>query len=184
MSAAVQEKLMTGEELLHLPDDGYRYELVKGELIKMAPPGAWHGVLAVRLGISLGQYVQESKLGEVAVEAGYYLARDPDTVRGPDISFVSRERILPEGVPKGFWPFAPDLAVEIVSPSDTAEEVMTRVSDYLRAGTRLVWVVQPATKTVTEYRSFSQVRVLTEEDTLEGGEVLPGFACPVAEIFR
>ncbi|MGQ9626401.1 MAG: Uma2 family endonuclease [Anaerolineae bacterium] len=183
MSATVQEKLMTGEELLRLPDDGFRYELVKGELIKMAPPGAWHGALAVHLGSLLNQYVRARGLGVVTVEAGYYLARDPDTVRGPDVSFVSRARIPAEGIPKGFWPFAPDLAVEIVSPGDTAEEVMARVSDYLRAGTRLVWVVQPATKTVTEYRSFSQVRVLTEEDMLEGGEVLPGFVCQVAELF-
>ena len=183
MSAAVQEKLMTGEELLCLPDDGFRYELVKGELIKIAPPGWEHGILAARLATLLDQYVRAHGLGAVAVEAGYYLARDPDTVRGPDVSFVSRERIPPEGGPKGFWSGAPDLAVEIISPGDTAEEVMARVSDYLRAGTRLVWVVQPATKTVTEYRSFSQVRILTSEDILEGGEVLPGFFCPVAEIF-
>ena len=151
----------------------------------MSPAGARHGQIGMMLGIFLGQYVLKHNLGRIYTsDTGYYLARDPDTVRAPDVSFVSCERIPLEGPPEGFWPFAPDLAVGIVSSSDTAEEDMTRVSDYLWAGTRLVWVVQPATKTVTEYRSFSQVRVLTEEDTLEGGEVLPGFACPVAEIFR
>ncbi|MFB0545510.1 MAG: Uma2 family endonuclease [Anaerolineae bacterium] len=183
MAGQAEKTLMTAEELLRLPDDGFRYELVKGELVGMVPTGWEHGVIANRLGLLLGQHVYTHHLGAVAVEAGYCLGCRPDTVRAPDVSFVAQEHIPDTGGPKGFWKGAPDLAVEVISPSDTMDEVLTKVTDYLNAGTRLVWVVHPATKTVTEYRSLAQVRVLTADETLEGRDVVPGFKCRVGDLF-
>jgi Uma2 family endonuclease len=177
-------KILTAEELMDLPEDGFRYELVKGELVKMTPTGLRHGRIAMRLGSRLEQHASKHNLGSVyAAETGFLLASDPDTVRAPDASFVAAGRIPPEGEPDKFGPFAPDLAVEVISPSDRVVEVEEKVMEYLEAGTRLVWVVNPNAETVTEYRSLTQVRILTSDDVLEGGDVLPGFKCPVREIF-
>ncbi|MGQ9632305.1 MAG: Uma2 family endonuclease [bacterium] len=177
--------IMTAEELFKLPDDGYRHELVRGELITMTPTGGWHGAIAMRIGGYLNSYVSGNDLGVVCTaEAGFKLFEDPDTVRAPDISFVSRERIPREGIPEGFWPFAPDLAVEVISPSDRFEEVQMKVEDYLRAGTRMVWIVEPRTETVTVYRPPKSARILTSDDALEGEDVIPGFLCEVRNIFK
>ena len=175
--------LLTAEELFRLSADCC-YELVKGELYEMPPAGARHGSSAMRVGILLGAYVNANQLGEVfAAETGFILRRDPDTVRAPDASFVANDR-LPEGqLPLSFLELAPDLAVEVVSPGDTAREVQDKVEDWLRAGTRLVWTVYPATRSVNVYRSLEDVRVLSEDDTLEGDQVIPGFACKVRELF-
>ncbi len=176
--------LMTAEELLRLPDDGLRYELVKGELITMAPASPRHGRVAMQLGRLLANHVAEHQLGEVyAAESGFKLAQDPDTVRAPDLSFIVRERIPPREEQDGFWAIAPDLVAEVVSPYDTAQDVQTKVVEWLAAGVRLVWVVYPDERMVTEYRSLTQVRVLTEEDSLDGGDVVPGFTCPLSELF-
>lgn len=178
----IENKLMTAEELLRLPDDGYDYELVKGELVKMTPPGGEHGQIARRLGARLGAHVDTQNLGAVMVESGYCLECRPDTVCGPDVSFLAAERIPAEGLPRGFIQGAPDLAVEIISPDDTASEVQAKVQDYLQHGTRLVWVVEPKTRTITVYRSLSDIRILTEHDVLEGDGVVPGFTCRVTDI--
>ncbi len=115
---------MTVGELLALPDDGKRHELVEGELREMPPAGARHGDAAAALTILLGQHVRAHRLGRVlAAETGFRISRNPDTVRAPDISFVSRERVPPDGPPEGYWELAPDLAVEVVSPNNTAAEV-------------------------------------------------------------
>jgi Uma2 family endonuclease len=175
---------MTAEELIELPSDDYKYELVEGELIRMAPTGGEHGVLTVRLGRLLDEYIEAHDLGIVCgAETGFVLRRTPDTVRAPDVSFVAKERIPTTGVPKTYWPFAPDLAVEVVSPSDRFDEVQTKVAEYLTAGTRLVWVVDPATRTVFVYRSPRNVRALGEEDEIEGEDVVPGFRCPIKQMF-
>lgn len=178
-----EKKLMTAEELLHLPEDGYDYELVRGELIKMTPPGGEHGRIALRLGSRLADYVDAHHLGEVMAESGYCLECQPDTVRGPDISFLSAERIPDEGLPKGFIQGAPDLAVEVVSPNDTVAEIQAKVQEYLKHGTRLVWVLEPTTRTITVYRSLTDIRILTEDDVLEGEDVVPGFAYKVKDVF-
>lgn len=178
----VEKKLITAEELLHLPDDGYDYELVRGELIKMAPPGGEHGRIAVRLASRLDDHVTAHDLGAVMVESGYCLECRPDTVRGPDISFLAAERIPAEGLPQGFIEGAPDLAVEIVSPNDAAG-VQAKVREYLEHGARLVWVVEPQTRTVTVYRSLSDIHILTADDILEGGDVVPDFTCRVRDMF-
>lgn len=180
----VTKTLMTADELFQMPDDGYRYELVKGELVKMVPAGPRHGKIAMKLGSLLEQHVSAHNLGSVyAAETGFCLECQPDTVRAPDVSFVARDRIPPEGEPDKYWPFAPDLVVEVISPSDTVGEIQEKIMEYLAAGTRLVWIIHPKTQTVTEYRSLAEVRVLTADDSLEGGDVVPGFACRVSELF-
>jgi Uma2 family endonuclease len=174
----------TADELLTLPDDGSRYELIRGELRRMPPAGIEHGAIAINIGVAVGQFVKTHGLGVVfGAETGFKLASDPDTVRAPDLAFVRRERIPQEGIPQGFWSGAPDLAVEVVSPSDTYTAVEEKVREWLDAGTRLVLVVNPRTRTVTVYASQTQVTRLIESDLLSGGEVLPGFSCRVAELF-
>jgi Uma2 family endonuclease len=158
-------------------------ELVRGELITMAPVGFDHGGIAGNIALALGGFAKPKSLGMVATaETGFRISRDPDTVRAPDVAFVRAERI-PRGGVKGFFQGPPDIAVEVVSPTDRASEVLAKVQDWLQAGCGLVWVVDPETRTVTVYRSRSEVAVLTVADTLFGGDVLPGFAVPVAEIF-
>ena len=184
MALPARRSLMTAEELIELPADDYKYELVEGELIRMPPTGGEHGKLTARLARLLDEYVEAYDLGIVCgAEAGFILRRTPDTVRAPDASFIAKDRIPATGVPKTYWPFAPDLAVEVVSPSDRFDEVQTKVADYLAAGTRLVWVVHPTTRTVFVYRSAHNVQALGEQDELNGEDVLTGFRCPVRRVF-
>ena len=136
---SAQKTLLTAEELLRLPGTGYRYELVKGELIKMPPAGAEHGGVSIKIASRLNVYVEAHKLGAVfAAETGFWLRRDPDTVRAPDAAFLTQERLSEGRLPKGYFEGAPDLVVEVVSPNDTASEVQAKVEDWLRAGARLV----------------------------------------------
>lgn len=184
MSTGVQSKPVTAEELFAMPDDGFRYELVRGELRKMTPAGGRHGYLALEIGAELRNHVKAHELGRVfAAETGFLLASDPDTVRAPDAAFVRRERIEEVGLVDGYWPGAPDLAVEVISPSDTYTEVEEKVIDWLEAGTRMVVVVNPCRKAITVYQSRSDIAVLTAEDTLDGGDVVPGWSVPVRELF-
>lgn len=178
------EKTMTADELLRMPEDGWRYELVAGELRKMSPPGFQHGAIAQDLGWRLSASVNQNKLGQVlAAETGFLVSRDPDTVRAPDIAFVSNDQLKRYGMPVKYFPEAPALAVEVVSPDDTAEEVDSKIRCWLSAGTLLAWVVYPGGRTITVYRSLDDIRVLTEADTLSGENVVPGFECQVSEIF-
>ncbi|MBI4491533.1 MAG: Uma2 family endonuclease [Chloroflexi bacterium] len=181
---AVRRTLLTADELARLPDDRKRYELVRGELRTMPPAGAEHGMIAARLCARLLAHVEPRRLGDVfAAETGFLIERDPDTVRAPDAAFVAAGR-FPEGhLPAGFAPLAPDLIAEVVSPFDAAAQVEEKVHEWLRAGVRLVWVIHPATRSVTVYRSLAEVRVLTEVDPLDGTPVLPGFTCPVRDLF-
>jgi Uma2 family endonuclease len=182
MSTTIQPT--TAEELLMMPKDGFRYELVKGELKKMSPAGVEHGAVAVNLTILLGQYVKANNLGIVlAAETGFKLAIDPDTVLAPDVSFVRRERIPQSGLPKAFYPGAPDLAVEVVSPGDTKKEIEGKVEEWLAAGASAVWVVDPKRRTVIVHRLRAEAITLGETDELDGQDVVPGFRCNVSEIF-
>jgi Uma2 family endonuclease len=182
MSSASQ--LMTADELERLPDDGLRHQLVRGELRTMPPAGFDHGARIVKLTVPLAQHVEGQRLGVVVgAETGFVLARNPDTVLAPDIAFVRQERIPAAGNPRGFWDGAPDLAVEVVSPSDTFSEVEEKVDDWLAAGTRMVWVVNPRRRTVTVYRSRTAIAILTPNDVLDGRDVVPGFTCRVGDIF-
>jgi Uma2 family endonuclease len=176
--------LVTADELFMMPDDGFRYELIEGELRRMPPAGSEHGAISINIALVVGQFVKAHNLGVVfGAETGFKIASDPDTVRAPDLAFVRRERIPDSGIPQGYWPGAPDLAVEVVSPSDTYTEVEEKVSDWLNAGARLVLVLNPRRRTVAVYTSPTDVARLTESDTLNGGDVLPGFTCRVAELF-
>lgn len=149
----------------------------------MSPAGFNHGGIAGNIGLALGAFVKPRALGMVATaEPGFQIAHEPDTVRAPDVAYVRAERI-PSGGVKGFFQGPPDIAVEVVSPNDRASEVMTKAQEWLQAGCSLVWVVDPETRTISIYRSRSEITVLSETDTLTGGDVLPGFAVPVAEIF-
>jgi Uma2 family endonuclease len=173
----------TASELFEMPDDGFRYELVKGELRKMSPAGGEHGVVVVNVTLLLGQHVKTNNLGVCCgAETGFKIASDPDTVRAPDLAFVSRERIPEDGVPKKFWALAPDLAVEVVSPGDTFSEVEEKVEEWLAAGARAVWVFDPKRRSAAVYRSMTDVTRLSEGDELDG-DVVPGFRCKVSEIF-
>ena len=174
----------TANELFEMPHDGFRYELVRGELRKMSPAGGEHGAIAANAILLIYQHVRANSLGVCfGAETGFKIASDPDTVRAPDVAFVSRERIPEEGIPKKFWPGAPDLAVEVLSPGDTYNEVEEKVEDWLAAGARAVWVVNPKRRAVSVYRPATGVTRLSGADELDGGDVVPGFRCKVSEFF-
>lgn len=180
----VVRKQVNADELLHMPDDDFRYELVQGELRRMNPAGNVHGRIAVRITWRIAQFVEENQLGVVyAAETGFRLANDPDTVRAPDVSFVSRERVEAVGEVEGFWPEAPDLAVEVISPGDAYAEVEEKVFDWLDSGTKMVVVVNPRKRSATVYRSRTDITVLAETDVLESGDIVPGFRLAIREIF-
>jgi len=180
---STEARLITAEDLWNMPGD-QRRELVRGELRTMAPSGFEHGAVIIKLSVLLGRYVMDHKLGMVlGAETGYVLARNPDVVRGADVSFVTADRVSAAGVTVKFWEGAPDLAVEVVSPSDSPKEVAEKVDDYLNAGTRLVWVVNPRRRTIAVHRMGRDPQVLRENDVLDGEDVLPGFRCAVADAF-
>lgn len=182
MSTEVQ--LITADELLTLPGSEFRYELVKGELKKMSPAGHEHGRIIMHLAAPLAQHVKAQQLGEVyAAETGFKLESNPDTVRAPDIAFIVASRVKAVGDTRGYWPGAPDLAVEVLSPDDRVSEIEEKVSEWLLAGSRQVWVVSPKLRTVTIYLSTGAIHVLTDKDRLEGADVVPGFELPVVELF-
>jgi len=179
------KKAATAQDLLQLPHQGRRYELVRGEIKEMSPASPKHGRIANVIAFLLTQHAKQHNLGVVyAAETGFKLQENPDTVRAADAAFVAQNRIPPEGEPEGYWAIAPDLVVEVVSPSDSAADVQSKVTDWLNAGCQLVWVVYPDTQSVTEYRSLSEIKVLTAEESLAGGDTLPGFNCPIGQLFE
>lgn len=182
MSATSQ--LMTADQLLHMPSDGFRYELVEGELHKMTPAGFEHGFIIGEVHGHLWNYVGQRRLGVVTgAETGYLVSRNPDTVLAPDVAFVRNERVEAVGFPKAYFPEAPALVVEVVSPGDTVEEVDDKARRWLAAGAEAVWIIQPGGRKVTVYCSLDDVRVLTANDVLNGGDVVPGFECRVNDLF-
>ncbi|MBI3303795.1 MAG: Uma2 family endonuclease [Deltaproteobacteria bacterium] len=184
MTTVTQKALMTADELLWLPDDDHKYELVAGELIRMPPSNFLHGTIAMNFGRLLSEHAIKYDLGVVCTaDTGFKLRQNPDTVRAPDVAFVSRERILVEGKPEKFWPGAPDLAVEVVSPSDRFDHVLEKVEEYLAAGARLVWIALPRTQAVMVCRTAREAKILRGEDELSGEDVLPGFVCRVKDLF-
>jgi Uma2 family endonuclease len=183
---ATTTRFITDEELLQTPRDGQKYERVDGEM-RVSPAGYRHGAVIVRLTIRLGAFVAERKLGHVADSSPGFRwpgrkAERPDNVRCPDLSFVAVGRFPGEREPEGFAALAPDLAVEVLSPRDRRGDVLEKVGEYLDAGTRLVWVIDPDTRTAITYRSLTEVRVLSETDMLDGEDVVPGFSCLLGEI--
>lgn len=184
MKASGNEKLLTIEEFERLPDDESRTELVRGRLVREPPAGMDHGRLANAIAFLITGFVRRHRLGEVfTADTGFVLFPDPPTVRAPDVAFISRSRLPPPEETVSFGHLAPDLAVEIVSPSNTAVGILDKVEDYLDAGTRLVWVVEARRRSITVYRSRNESRQLQEDDELAGYDVLPGFSVRVAEVF-
>jgi Uma2 family endonuclease len=179
----MSKRYLTEADLMRLDDDSCRHELVAGVVVAEPFPTPGHDRTFRRLLRLLGDFVGAHALGEVFGETGYVLARDPDTVRGPDLSFVSRERLSTFDDSR-FFSGAPDLAVEILSRSNRPGAMHAKVADYLAAGTRLVWVVDPEQKSVTAYRELLAPRRLESNETLDGGDVLPGLAIPVEAIFK
>ena len=176
---------MTADELLHLPDNGMRRELIAGELHEMPPAGGEHGYVGGRALGRLQLFLDlhpEIGGGLFAAETGFRLARDPDTVRAPDVAYVREEHLAQARVP-AYPELAPDLVVEVVSPNDTASEVQHKVDEWLRAGVLLVWVVYPSTHAAMVYRPDGTVRLLHSEEMLDGEPVLPGFTCRVGDMF-
>jgi len=185
MQRAAGQRPMTADELFALPDDGCRHELSLGYLLSEPPAGFDHGGVGVRILVLLDNHVRARALGRVVgADTGFVLARTPDTVRAPDAAFVSAGRLGAVGRVKGYFPGAPDLAVEVLSPSERAGTIHGKVADYLAAGTRVVWVVDPESRTVTIYRSLLSPLVLAGDRELDGGDVVPGFAVKVSEIFE
>jgi Uma2 family endonuclease len=179
----IATRLTTAEELLAMPG-GERCELIAGEIVKMTPPGNEHGEIAANIVSLLRWHVREKKLGKVTTEVGYILSRDPDTVRAPDVAFLRRERRLRLESPEKYVPGAPDLAVEVVSPTDRVEEIDSKTQAWLDAGTPLVWVVWPKMRSVAIHRPGRPVRTVQGEDLITGEDVLPEFQCKVSEFFE
>ncbi len=177
--------LIDARTLLGMRDDGQRYELVEGVLRMMSPAGGRHGRVAHSLALILGTHVRGRQLGLVyAAETGFVLARGPDTVRAPDVAFVARERAVSIDDDEGFVTVVPDLVGEVVSPRDSFSDVEEKVLAWLTAGTRLVIVVDPSTRTLHAYRGSDQVVVLREGGRLDAGDVVPGLTIAVAELFQ
>lgn len=184
MTDATSTTLTTADDLLNMPDDGWHYELVRGKLIRMTAAFSRPSIVTANVTVDIGSYVRRHRLGIVgSAEWGFLLAQNPDTVRAPDVSFVAAARIPPEGLPQGFWPGAPDLAVEVLSPSNRAGEILDKVADYLAAGTRLVWVIDPEARTATVFRLDGPTSWVGEQGVLDGEDVLPGFALKLAEVW-
>src|SRR5215210_6349492 len=178
----IQTGPVTAEELLRKPDDGFRYQLVEGELRKLVPAGSEHGYVALKIASRLERHVEANNLGRVyAAETGFLTSRNPDTVLAPDAAFVSRERVERAGRVEGYWPGAPDLAVEVVSPNDTHAEVTEKALAWLESGSRMVLVADPRNRTLTVYRSPRDVSVLRQGETADGGDVVPGWKLSVAQ---
>lgn len=175
---------MTADELLRLPDDGFRHELVRGELITMPLHGAQHGMLACCISVLIYEHIQAERLGTgIAGGTGFQIAFNPDTVRAPDFAFICRERIQEVGISEGYWPGAPDLVVEVIENGDTYSDVEERTLEWLDAGSRMVLLVSPHSRSLTVWRSRRDGTMHWGSDLFRCGDILPGFTCPVAEIF-
>ena len=175
---------MTAEDLLRLPDTGKHYELIAGELQEMPPAGGEHGYVAGSVLHRLRSFLENSRIGGAlfAAKTGFCIIRDPDTVRAADVAYVAQARLPQARVPE-YPELAPDIVVEVVSPSDTASEVQAKVDDWLRAAAQLVWVLYPASQSATVYRPSGEARVLHADDDLDGEPVLPAFSCRLGGLF-
>ena len=178
-------KLMTVEEYETLPDDGWRYELIEGVLRRMAPGGLEHSGIGVKFARRLGDYVEDRGLGHVVgADAAFLFERGPDIARVPDAAFIRADRLPPQAQLWRVSRVGPDLAVEVVSPNDRPQEIAEKIDLYLTHGVPLVWVAYPRSRQVAVHRPGQEPLILGEGDTLDGGDVLPGFQLPVAEVFR
>lgn len=177
--------LTTADELFEMPPDGFRYELVRGVLQKMSPAGGEHGQIEAYLCGHLSLFVRKHRLGAVySGDTGFQIHFDPDTVLSPDVGFVARERLQTIRDHRRFVPFAPDLAVEVLSPDDTYSKTINKIQDWLSAGTRAGVLVDPRKKNVSIYRANVPVVTLDESTELEVPDIIPGWTIPVSDIFQ
>jgi Uma2 family endonuclease len=176
--------LMTAEELLKLPSGQHRYELINGELKTMSPAGHNHGRITMRIASPLAQFVWKHKLGEVfAAETGFKLSSNPDTVLAPDVSFIREERAKDLRKSKGYWPGPPDLAVEVISPSEHKTEVTAKVNQWLHFGVKVVWIVDLKHENITVYRLANDLETLNNQEELTAEDLLPGFRIRISDVF-
>jgi Uma2 family endonuclease len=182
---ARDDELMTLETVLALPEeDEYRLELTRGQLVREPAPTSYHARIQVRLTVALSAYEEASQAGMAFTNAGFILPLASPTVRVPDLAFVRNERISAGGYPKTMWRIAPDLAIEILSPSNRPRDVQEKIVDYLEAGVRLIWIIDPATRTARIHRPDQDQVSLLEGEKLLGGDVLPGLTVPLEGLFR
>lgn len=182
MSTITQKKLLTAEEFYLLPNpaDGSQQELVRGEIITMPPPGGLHGVTCSKANRKLGNYIDSGPGGTlVCNDTGFITERAPDSVRGPDLSYWSKERL--KEVPVGYIEIAPDMLIEVLSPSNVWKQIRNKIKEYFAKGVKLVWVIAPEDRTLIVYRQPDEGRVLHETATVTGEDVLPGFTCRVSD---
>ncbi len=180
MSAA--EKTMTADQLARTSIPGKVLELIRGRLMVREPPGTSHGAVSANMAFELSAFVRRERLGQVfAQDTGFKIGRDPDTVCGPDVAFVSEERLdrIPE---EGYAELAPDVVVEVLSPSDRPGDALAKIGDWLAAGTRLVWLIDPRSREARIFRAYGSVAVIGEDGALDGEDVLPAFFCRLATV--
>ena len=181
---SVATPLVTADELLRMPQDGTRCELVDGAIQQMTPAGFEHGFVIGEVHGRIWNHVVQHGLGVVTgAETGYLVSRNPDTVLAPDVAFVERDRVIAVGFPKAYFPEAPALVIEVVSPGDTVDKVDGKIQRWLKAGAKSAWVVHPGGRSVTVYSSRTDIEVFTAEKVLEDQSILPGFQCKVSEFF-
>lgn len=180
----LSQQLLTAQDYLLLPENGMQRTLVRGEVYEAMPPGGRHGLIAAMLSMLLRLWAQQHDAGCVGVVSGFVLAHNPDTVRGPDVFYIRADRIPASDIPEGFWPIPPDLAVEVLSPYETAEDVREKVRDFLAAGTALVWVIYPRSQEVVAHTADGIARSYSRNDILDAPTVLPGFRCVVSALFE
>jgi Uma2 family endonuclease len=174
-------RLWTAEEIADLPDDGFRYALIRGELYRMPPTKPRHGRIVAMVARFIGNFVDEHDLGVVYDQSGFFFERDPDTVLGPDLAFVQAAHVPADE--NAYPEVPPDLVVEVISPSDSGPSLEEKVAIYLQAGVRLVWAIDSARRRAHVYRPDGTRRILGEDDALDGEDVLPGFTLPLARLF-
>lgn len=181
--STIAQKLLTAEEFFLLPDppDGWQQELVRGEIVTMPPLGGLHGVTCSKTSRKLGNRIDAGPGGTIVCnDTGFITERAPDSVRGPDISYWSKDRL--KEVPVGYFEIAPDMLVEVLSPSNVWKQIREKIKEYFAKGVKLVWVIAPEDRTLTIYRRPDEGRVLHETATVTGEDVLPGFSCRVSEL--
>lgn len=176
-------QLITADELLAMSNSEVgRCELIGGEIIEMPPPGTQHGRLQAKLARRIGNFVEEHDLGDVLTESGYIVARDPDTVRAPDVAYIRKDR-LPSEPQTGYFDGAPDLAAEVLSPNDVVSEVLAKIDQWLDAGAISVWLVDPTNRQVQIYHRSGQITRFRNDEELRDEDVLPGFMLKLSDLF-
>ena len=180
----ISTKPMTAAELLLMPDDDMRHELIEGELIELTPPPKFaHGRGQTRIATALERFAQTRDVGEAVTETGFLISTNPDTVRAPDVAFISANRLPDENADIGYLSIAPDLVVEVISPSDRPGYVREKVRAWLDAGAKLVWTAYPATKSVTAHLPDGRTIEFTPGQILDGSPALDGFRIPISVLF-